>query len=110
MTISSKTISAKLTASAAIAIALTGAASADVSTATSAADMGATAHPRTTLSKALARQRKDQRHCRGGTQNFQTVHDQTPFPASQPYEKPVVPWITPVCVQQERRTRPLYLA
>jgi hypothetical protein len=58
-----------------------GAASAEMGTATSAARMGATAQRRTVLSKARARQRKNQRHGRSGAQNFQTVHDQTPFPA-----------------------------
>jgi hypothetical protein len=87
----------------------TGATATTEAGATAPAEMGttaATAHMGTTAATAAAnalrearrRQRENQCHCRDGAQNFQTCHDRTPFPKTQPDEGALVPAITPLCV------------
>jgi hypothetical protein len=62
------------------------ASAADVATATAEA-----------LGEARGRHGQNQRQRCGGTQYFQTCHDQTPFPESKSFERAGVPGITPVC-------------
>jgi hypothetical protein len=74
------------------------AATTEMSTAT-AADVAATtaAVATTALGEARGCDRKNQCQRCGSAQNFQTSHDQTPFPESKPTERAVVPGFTPVC-------------